>query len=90
LDEINAKNIIWGAKKDGFDTTMTPELEEESNSRELIRKIQEQRKGLGMNLTQKITVSNPWLPQDKKLVQRVKDKTLASNLIIGEFRVSKV
>ena len=89
-EEINVKEVVWGANKDELDTEITPELEEEAKTRELIRKIQEERKNMGMNLTQKITVANPWLPQDKKLVQRLQDKTLASKLTLGDFKVVKV
>ena len=89
MEEINAKKIIWGDKNEGFDTAITPELEEESKARELIRKIQEERKSLGMNLTQGVVVAGPWLPKDKKLVQRIKDKTLASKLTLGDFKVTK-
>jgi isoleucyl-tRNA synthetase len=89
MEEINVKKIVWGAKNEGFDTAITPELEEESKARELIRKIQEERKNLGMNLTQSIVAASPWLPKDKKLVQRIKDKTLALKLTLGEFKVTK-
>ena len=87
-EEINVKNVVWGAKKDELDTEITPELEEEAKARELIRKIQEERKNLGMNLTQKASVSNPWVPTDTKLVQRVKSKTLTASLTKGEFKVA--
>jgi len=87
-DEVNAKSVKFvKGDKVVLDTTITPELEEEAKARELIRKIQEERKSLSMKLTQRIDVSNPWLPKDKNLVQRIKAKTLASELTIGEFRV---
>ncbi|KKU17106.1 MAG: Isoleucyl-tRNA synthetase [Candidatus Woesebacteria bacterium GW2011_GWC2_45_9] len=87
-DEINVKDVVWGAKRDELDTKITPELEEEAKARELIRKIQEERRNLGMNLTQKISVSSPWVPTDTKLVQRVKSKTLTASLTTGEFKVA--
>ncbi|KKU02896.1 MAG: Isoleucyl-tRNA synthetase [Candidatus Woesebacteria bacterium GW2011_GWE1_45_18] len=87
-DEINVKAVAWATKKDELDTKITPELEEEAKARELIRKIQEERRNLGMNLTQRISVSSPWLPMDTKLVQRIKIKTLAENLAKGEFKLT--
>ena len=91
-DEVNVQQIKFKKGKElrvSLDTTITPELEEESRKRDLIRRIQEERKNMGMNLTQKINVFNPWLPKDKKLVQRIKDKTLASKLTLGDFKVTK-
>ncbi|MBI4153586.1 isoleucine--tRNA ligase [Candidatus Woesebacteria bacterium] len=87
-DEINVKDVAWGAKKDELDIRITPELEEEAKARELIRKIQEERRSMGMNLTQKVSVSSPWIPTDTKLVQRVKSKTLSESLKKGEFKVA--
>ena len=87
-EEVNVKEVVWGQKKDKLDIKVTAELEEEAKARELIRNIQEERKRLGMNLTQKISVSTPWLPTNKELVQRVKSKTLAASLTMGEFKVT--
>jgi isoleucyl-tRNA synthetase len=89
--EVNVKE--WIQKKGTevkvkLDTKITPELEEEAKARELIRKIQEERRNLGMNLTQKVSVSAPWVPTDTKLVQRVKNKTLTESLKTGEFKVA--
>lgn len=71
-----------------LDTRITPELEEQGKTRKLIRQIQEERKKLGMELTQKIIVFNPWLPSNNKLVQRIRAKTLAAKLELGEFKIS--
>ena len=88
-DETNIKNIKF-VPREGvkLETKSTPELEEEAKTRELIRKIQEKRKSMGMGLTQKISVFNPWLPSDKKLTQKIKNKTLATKLGIGKFKIS--
>ncbi len=72
-----------------MDTKITPELEEEAKARDLIRKIQEERKNMGMNLTQKINVYTPWLPKNKDLVEKIKKKTLTEDLREGEFKVEK-
>jgi len=93
-DEVNIKDINW-AKKRGeelkvkLDTKLTPELQEEAKARELIRRIQGERKKLGMNLAQKIVVTNTWLPKGKEIVQKLKNKTLATALKEGEFSVTK-
>jgi isoleucyl-tRNA synthetase len=104
-DELNIKNIIFKYyeeiekdkklepyfKKNFFlDTTITPELEEEAKARELIRKIQEERKTLGLGLTEKIRVNNPWIPKDEKLKEKILRKTLGESLNEGEFKVVKV
>ncbi len=94
LDELNVKAVDYkegkGEIKVKLDTTITPELEEEAKARELIRKIQEERKNLGTDLTQKVHVTSDWLPTDKKLVQKIKNKTLATSLGIGEFKVWRI
>lgn len=92
LDELNIKK--WSIDKGDvlqniLDTKITPELEEESKTRELIRQIQEERKKSGMNLTQKIKVRTPWLPRQTNLIQRVKSKTLAEDISVGTFKVLK-
>jgi hypothetical protein len=90
MNEVNVKEWIYKKGKESkntLDTKITPQLEEESKARELIRKVQEERRSLGMKLTRRVKVSAPWLPTDKKLVQRVKAKTLASSLEKGEFKV---
>ena len=93
LDELNIKK--WTLKKgktlnNKLDTKITPELEEEAKTRELIRDIQEERKKMGMDLTQKINVSTPWLPMNKYLIQRVTSKAIIGKLTKGDFKVSKL
>jgi len=88
-DEVNVKQIVWSQPKDKIDTRKTPALEEEAKARDLIRKIQQERKRLGINLTQKIEVKSPWLPTSKKLIQRILRKTLSKKLEKGKFRVSE-
>ena len=72
-----------------LDTKITPKLEEEAKTRELVRKIQEERKNMGVILTQKIVVVNDWFPKDKKLTQWLQSKTLAIKLEKGGFKVKK-
>ncbi len=89
-DEINVKKIIWNSKIEEFDTKITPELEEESKARELMRKIQEERKKMGLNLTQKVDVANTWIPEDKKLISRITRKAQVGSISLGEFNVKKI
>jgi isoleucyl-tRNA synthetase len=93
-DEVNIKDISWAQKGGGelkvkLDTKITPELQDEAKARELIRKIQGERKKLGMNLTQEIVVTNTWLPKSKEIAQKIKNKTLAATLKEGEFSVTE-
>lgn len=93
-NEVNIKNIHWGKQEGGelkvkLDTKITAELQEEAKAREFIRKIQGERKKLGMNLVQEIVVTNNWLPKSKEIAQKVKDKTLATSLEEGEFSIKK-
>jgi valyl-tRNA synthetase len=92
LDELNVKK--WTLTKadvlnNVLDTKITPELEEEAKARELVRQIQEERKNLGMELTQKVKVWAPWIPSKDSLIQRIKSKTLAEELTVGDFKVNK-
>ncbi|HLA04112.1 MAG TPA: class I tRNA ligase family protein, partial [Patescibacteria group bacterium] len=88
-DEVNIKNIKWEAKEDKLDITITFELEEEAKARDLLRKIQEERKSLGLNLTQRVDVKNAWIPKDTKLVQWISKKAQIANLRSGKFKVTR-
>jgi isoleucyl-tRNA synthetase len=89
LDEINVKKLIWNAKTDKLDTLITKELEEEARIRELMRKIQDERKRLGLNLTQKADVTIEKMPKDTKLIQWMLKKAQIADLKVGKFKVSK-
>ncbi len=81
-DEINVKNVI--AKKGSkiiLDTKLTPELEAEGQSREIIRSIQQARKDAGCNLAEKVTVTLPDWP--KEFEEEIKKQTLTSKLVKG-------
>ena len=102
--EVNVKNIKTYPKKSDFpkqyittendqeialDTTMTPELEEEAKTRDLIRKIQNERKKMGMEVSDTVTVESDWLPQNKKLLDLLKSKASITSLSRGSFSVTK-
>src|SRR5258706_875744 len=88
-DEINVKNLIWGSKSNKLDMKITKELEEEASIRDLIRKIQDARKELGLNLTQRADVVIDEMPTNTKLVQWMTKKAQISSLKVGKFKVSK-
>ena len=88
-NEVNIKSIKWHSKEDKLDITITPELEEEAKVRELVRKIQEERKNLGLNLTQKVKVQTDWMPTDTKLAQWMSKKAQIASLSSGKFKVAK-
>lgn len=93
LDEVNVKEAVFKEGKGEIaielDTKITPELKEESDVRDVVRKIQEVRKNLGLNLTQKIDVKIDKIPESKKLVQWMVKKAQISSLEEGTFEVKK-
>ncbi|MEK7472857.1 MAG: isoleucine--tRNA ligase [Patescibacteria group bacterium] len=90
LDELNLKSIKYDQKENKLDLEITPELKEEADTRDLVRKIQNARKEIGVTLNQKIVVTNSWYPYNKKLIEFLKNKTLAVELKTGEFNVNEV
>lgn len=94
--EINVKKVRWGDEgypeevKAELDLTITDELKEEANARELIRKIQQERKNQGIMISMPVRVTSPWLPSSEKLVRLVKTVTQAVVLDYGDFSVEKV
>lgn len=93
LDEVNIKEVLFkegsGEMKVELDAKITPELRQEAEVRDIVRKIQEERKKLGLNLTQKVNVSIPKVPQSKKLVQWVLKKAQIASIKEGKFAVKK-
>ncbi|HVT00836.1 MAG TPA: isoleucine--tRNA ligase [Patescibacteria group bacterium] len=69
-----------------LNTHITPELEQEREAREIIRKIQGARKDLGTDLSEKVFVELPSWP--KEFEDEIKRKALVSELKNGdEFKV---
>ena len=89
-DEVNAREITFDKVEDcELDTTQTPEMEEEVKTRELVRKIQNERKELGLNLGQTIDVVSDWQPKDSKNLDLLVKKTQITNLSQGpELKVT--
>jgi len=84
-EELNVKEIEFvegkGELEVEFDTKITPELEAEGEARELVRKIQDLRKGSGCQLNDQIVVEAPSWPRN--LTDYIKGKTLAAELRVG-------
>lgn len=90
--ELNVKKIIWEKGKIlelKLDTKITPTLKEEAKTRELVRAIQVERKNLGIGLTTKVKVINPWFPKNENLLQWLMQKTGTTSLEKGDFAVKK-
>jgi len=93
-EEVNVKDIAWGKLTGAgvrvkLNVKKTPALEEEARTRELIRKVQLERRKMGMRLTQKIEIISPWIPSSKEVTQMLKKRTLATSLEKGKFLVRK-
>jgi isoleucyl-tRNA synthetase len=92
--ELNVKEVKYvikkGEMKVTLDTKVTVDLMEEMKVRELIRKIQNERKEMGLNLTQKVDVENEWIPENKDFVQLIIKKAQVRELIEGKFNIAKV
>lgn len=88
-DELNVKEVSWKKKRVkevelALTTRITHDLVEEGGARELVRQIQDERKKLGLRITDTVNVVAPWIPANKKLGFWVKQKTLAGTLEKGE------
>ena len=93
LDEVNIKQIFYkkgNSVKVELDTTVTPELQEEADTRDLIRKIQAARKEIGTALNDNVKVVAPWIPTNEKMIELLKTKTLCITLEQGNFNVTKI
>jgi isoleucyl-tRNA synthetase len=79
--EVNVKSVKNDARFE-LDTKLTPELEAEGESRDLIRDIQVARKEAGCILDEKVEVVLPAWP--KEFEEQIKNQTLASKISKGE------
>ena len=90
LDELNVKSVKYGQIENKLDLEITPELQEEADTRDLIRKIQGRRKEIGTALDDKVKVTATWIPENKKMLELLKSKTLCDVIDLGEFNVQKI
>ncbi|MBI2032019.1 MAG: isoleucine--tRNA ligase [Candidatus Levybacteria bacterium] len=70
-----------------IDFTQTQRLIDQGNARDIIRKIQEERKKIGTSLSEKVNVSLPSWPIEFE--EEIKKKALVETLSKGEFFVSR-
>lgn len=91
-EELNIKTVQW--KKVSklemeieLDTKITPQLRDEGQARELVRKIQTARRGLEYGLDDLIEVSLPSWPIEFE--DYLKKETLASTITKGQFQIKK-
>jgi len=91
LEELNLKQVSWQVEtkqKDEIEvkleTKITPKLKAEGELREMIRCVQELRKEAGCQLDEKIIVTLPKLPKEKKMLDYFKQATLAKEVKKGE------
>ncbi|KKU46454.1 MAG: Isoleucyl-tRNA synthetase [Microgenomates group bacterium GW2011_GWA2_46_7] len=86
-DELNVKSILTG--EFALDTNLTPELEAEGTSRDLMRDIQGQRKKLGLSPSDVVAVTLPSWPES--WTEEIKQKVGASTLTKGvELKIVKL
>jgi hypothetical protein len=71
-----------------FDTTMTAQLKDMGEAREIVRSIQAERKKLGCALNARVMVTLPDWPESQE--SDIKRQTLADELIKGELLLVKV
>lgn len=90
--EVNVKtvsNSVGDMLSINLDTNITPELAAEKIARELIRKIQGERKTLGTELNEKVDVELESWPE--KFESEIRRKALVNNLSHGtEFKVKRI
>ncbi len=92
-DEVNIKSLTI-RKSDvlsvDIDFEITPELKEEADTRDLIRKIQAARKEIGVEMNARVNLSTNWMPKTKELKDWLLAKTLVNEVTEGGFSVSLV
>lgn len=90
-DEVNVKEIKQkkGTFAVNLDTeTMTPELQAEGEARDIVRRIQDERKKLGTKLDDKVDVTLETWPE--KFEEYIKKNALVRNLQKGTFQITKI
>ncbi len=94
-EELNVKSVEYEKSSDdnisgNMNTEITQELQEEGSARELIRQIQQQRKELGLTLSDQVKVVSPNLPVEQ-YIDLVKRQTNTTELASGsDFEVTLV
>lgn len=90
-EELNVKKLSVKYSKEEnviLNTKITPKLEEEAKARDLLRRIQEERKKMRISFTQPTVVYSPWVPKDKELIDMILTKSSSSRILKSDdFRV---
>lgn len=84
-EELNILEIVWGAKKDSLDTKLTPQLKAMGEAREIVRRIQDERKRQGTPLNGLVEVALESWP--KEFEEEIKTRARVKTLSQGEFKV---
>lgn len=90
-DELNVKKVIFKNGKEvevKLNTKITPILEEEAKTRDLIRMIQNERKVLNVAIDKKINLTTNWIPKNKTFYNWLIKKTLVKKVDKGEFKIT--
>lgn len=91
LSELNAKNLMINAKTKypAIEVEVSDQqLKDEGEVRDIIRKIQAERKNLGTALDEKVDVELEYWPEE--FTDEIKRKTVINTLNKGPFKVSKL
>jgi isoleucyl-tRNA synthetase len=93
LDELNIKEIVFAEPVTDettieLDTHLTGTLIAEGKLREIVRKIQEERKKIGTNLDEQVNVTLVEYP--KEFEESIKQQALVKNIAIGSFSVERI
>lgn len=90
-DELNVKEVVIqtgeGELTGEFDTTITPELKAEGDARDIVRKIQEERKKLGTKMDEMVDVTLENIPDGFE--DYIKRHALVRTLSRGTFLVTR-
>ncbi|MDP3661410.1 MAG: class I tRNA ligase family protein [bacterium] len=90
-DEVNVKEVIFDnalAEEVELDTTLTPELKEEGDFRELLRAVQNLRKKKGLTISDFATLLVDTNADGKKFIEKFSDELKKSALLKGVEFVS--
>lgn len=95
-EELNVHEVRWNSDKEGFrvelDTVLTPDLKREGAARELVRNVNDMRKGAGLTVKDRISVcyhtsSDFWKEVFAEHGDGLKKDVLADELKEGEEEV---
>ncbi|MDD2823045.1 MAG: isoleucine--tRNA ligase [Candidatus Daviesbacteria bacterium] len=88
-EELNVKQVVFKKHeskdiKGEIDIKISPELQAEGDTRELIRQIQSLRKTQGLTLKDQINITVPTIPEEENLKQLILKQTNAKQIKLGD------